>query len=435
MKKIFITVLIFSISGILFSSNADEILVVVEKEAISNSELDTYIKTSILFMGGSELPNKRLREDFEKERYENLINISLVLNSGDTSGVLNIPPQMIDEEFEGLLSDMAMNITGDSSFTDSIGIFFDEAGIDWQLAKDIMWREFFFKVASERYIAFNHPRLVNTEAYFISDSILNEFYDTVKDSLTVPVSYSFSRIILAPLPSERQLMEVNRKANAILQALNSGDDFRSLASLYSDDPDARSNGGNIGIVKRGELEPELERLIFSIETGTMGVAQSAAGIHIIYVPTKWPDSARVYEIFLSLLPTYQDTVQTLADVDTVMSMLERGVDFRDVARIYSQDPYTKDDGGYLGDVPAESLDFSVRGILNMLEPGEYTDPIPSPFGFILIRLEEIEMGESQTFEEVKEQLTELYIFKERQKAVEIWLAKIKSQVYFEERRR
>ncbi|MBN2364002.1 peptidylprolyl isomerase [candidate division WOR-3 bacterium] len=433
MKTALLIAVLLVLQNAVISANADGIIAVVEKEAVSQSELDVYIKTSVLFMGGSQLPNKRLQDEFERERYQSLLNISLVLNSGDTSGVLDISAEAVDEEFSGLLANLAENITGDSTQIDSLDVFFTEAGIDWALAKDIMRREFFFKIATERYITFNYPRLAYVDEYFVSDEVLEKFYEDVKDSLVMPVSYRFSRIILSPIPSERQLMQVNSKANAVLQALNSGEDFRSLASIYSDDPDARINGGNIGIVRRGETEPELERLIFSIETGTMGVAQSVAGIHIIYVPAKWADSARVYEIFLSLLPTREDTLQTLADVEAVMNLLDGGADFHDVARQYSQDPYSKDEGGYLGEVPAESLDISVRAILDMLEPGEYTEPIPSPFGFIVISLEGLTMGEPESFESVKEQLSEVYLLKERQKALENWLNEIKETVYLEER--
>ena len=37
-----------------------------------------------------------------------------------------------------------------------------------------------------------------------------------------------------------------------------GEDFKMLATLYSDDPGSASNGGELGFVNRGDLVPEFE---------------------------------------------------------------------------------------------------------------------------------------------------------------------------------
>lgn len=411
------------------SASADEIISVVEKEAVTKTELDTYIKTSILFIGGLELPNKRLQNEFEKERYENLLNIYLVLNSGDTTGILDVSPDMVEEEFTFFLSDLAYGLTSDSTMVDSIGEYFSRAGIDWTLAKELLRKEFYFKIATERYVSFSHPDLSNFDNYWVSENELKKLYDEIKDSTRVPVSYSFSRIVLMTMPSEKLLMDVNSKAAAVMQALSSGEDFRTLASIYSDDSAGRANGGYLGILKKGEIAPEVENAIFSIETGTAGFAQSAAGLHILYVPMKWIDSAKVYEIFISLLPTREDTLKTLSDLNEVMRLLKEGAPFGEVARKYSNDQFTKDDGGFLKDVPAESLDISLKSILDMLQPGEFTEPIPSPLGFIILKLEDVVLGEPESYESFKDRLKEIHLLRERQTAIEGWLEEIKNNVY------
>ncbi|MBN1150588.1 peptidylprolyl isomerase [candidate division WOR-3 bacterium] len=428
--KIFSTIfLFFLLSASLSSANADEIISIVEKEAVTRTELETYMKTSIFFIGGFELPNKRLQEEFEKERYENLLNIYLVLNSGDTTGILDVSPEAVEEEFMVLLGDLAYGITGDSTMVDSISAYFSQAGIDWILAKELLRKEFYFKIAAERYVSFSHPDLTNFDNYWVSEDILRELYEEIKDSLSAPVAYSFSRIVLMTIPSEKWLMEVNSKAATIMQALSSGEDFRTLASIYSDDSEGRANGGYLGIVKRGELNPEVENAIFSIETGTAGFAQSPAGLHVLYVPMKWADSAKVYEIFISLLPKREDTLKTLADLDEVMKLLHDGTPFEEVAKRYSNDQFTKDDGGFLENVPAESLDVSLRSILDMLQPGEFTEPIPSPFGFIVLKLEGVVLGEQESYESFKDRIKEIHLLRERQTAIEKWLEELENSLY------
>jgi peptidyl-prolyl cis-trans isomerase SurA len=59
-----------------------------------------------------------------------------------------------------------------------------------------------------------------------------------------------------------------------------------LARLYSDDASAK-NGGDLGFFKRGELLPELDRIIFNMQPGELsGLVRTKVGFHIIKVTEK-----------------------------------------------------------------------------------------------------------------------------------------------------
>jgi len=83
-----------------------------------------------------------------------------------------------------------------------------------------------------------------------------------------------------------------------------------------------------------------------------------------------------------------------------------GEDFAALAREFSADAGTKDQGGELGWVSRGMLEGPFEDALFAMQPGEISDPVRTDFGFHVIRLDEIRAGEVQPFEEVKDTLAE-----------------------------
>ncbi|MDD5436495.1 MAG: peptidylprolyl isomerase, partial [Candidatus Omnitrophica bacterium] len=75
-------------------------------------------------------------------------------------------------------------------------------------------------------------------------------------------------------------------ARDISKRLREGCDFDGLAKLYSDGPGA-AEGGAMGYVKRGDLLPEIEKVIFALKPGEVtGIVQTSLGYHIFKVEEK-----------------------------------------------------------------------------------------------------------------------------------------------------
>jgi len=97
----------------------------------------------------------------------------------------------------------------------------------------------------------------------------------------------------APQPQipQDQLDQLNaqakQKAEDILKQAQGGADFAQLAKQYSEDPNSKDNGGDLGLVKKGEMapEPEFEKALFdpNFKDGTIypQVVESQFGWHII----------------------------------------------------------------------------------------------------------------------------------------------------------
>lgn len=78
------------------------------------------------------------------------------------------------------------------------------------------------------------------------------------------------------------------EAEEVLDRLESGEGFATLAAEYSIDTTTREIGGNLGWFARNELlQPELETVAFELEPGQMaGPVQTSLGYHIIQTMDK-----------------------------------------------------------------------------------------------------------------------------------------------------
>ncbi len=85
--------------------------------------------------------------------------------------------------------------------------------------------------------------------------------------------------------------------------------------------------------------------------------------------------------------------RTLAD--SLVRELRNGADFSLVARRYSQDTGTKDQGGDLGWVRRGNFVPQFEAVAFRLKPGQISDPVRTVYGFHIIRVERSQPAEAQ----------------------------------------
>jgi peptidyl-prolyl cis-trans isomerase D len=90
--------------------------------------------------------------------------------------------------------------------------------------------------------------------------------------------------------------------------------------------------------------------------------------------------------------------ERLADI---RSRIMAGEDFATLAREYSQDPGSAEDGGSLGEIEKGMMVQPFEAALFSMQVGEVSEPVKTAFGWHLIKLEQISGGGTSSFEEVK----------------------------------
>jgi len=124
---------------------------------------------------------------------------------------------------------------------------------------------------------------VGSTVHIGSDEV-QKYYDAHKNEFMKPEEVDLSVIFFSTEnKTPQEVAAIQQKAEGILKRLKSGDDFGELAKRVSEGPTS-AQGGELGSYKRGELAPDLEKLVFGMKKGDLtDVIHTSNGLQIIRV--------------------------------------------------------------------------------------------------------------------------------------------------------
>lgn len=97
-----------------------------------------------------------------------------------------------------------------------------------------------------------------------------------------------------------------------------------------------------------------------------------------------------------------------AEAEEVLAAIEAGASFEDMAREHSDDSGSARSGGDLGLFGRGAMVGPFEDAVFAMNVGDVSGPVRSPFGFHLIRLDEVRPGSVRSFEEVQPMLEDEY---------------------------
>lgn len=118
-------------------------------------------------------------------------------------------------------------------------------------------------------------------------------------------------------------------------------------------------------------------------------------------------------------------VATEREAQFVMLLLRQGKPFADLAKQYSTDPGSKDQGGDLGWVSQGQTVPEFERAAFAAKPGELVGPVRSQFGFHIILVEDKKAAHRKTFDEVKDEIRRQMVAAKQQQAFDAWLKETK----------
>lgn len=241
------------------------------------------------------------------------------------------------------------------------------------------------------------------EEKFIIEPGLKKLYDQRK--IEKRVSHILLRV------NENSVDSVMQLAEDIIKRAQNGENFADLAKQYSDDEFSKGDGGDIYWLTAGQTVPEFDEAVYETKKGEVypKPIRTKYGIHVLKVTDEQP---RVYQIKAEhILATFKqnnkiDTASALAKIREVQAKLEEGASFEELAKEYSDDPGSKDNGGDLGYFQRRMMVKPFDEAAFSLEPGEISDVVETRFGFHIIKV--TDRKDMPPFEQEKEKLKPLY---------------------------
>jgi len=225
-----------------------------------------------------------------------------------------------------------------------------------------------------------------TENVKITPSEVNVFFKTMpKDSIpTISSVLEIAQIVKNPVVSEAEKQKSKDKLTAIRERILKGEDFATLAVLYSEDIGTASKGGELGFTERGDLDPVFEAAAYKLKEGEISpVVLSKFGYHIIKLIERRGESINVRHILIQSKVATEDLLKAKLSLDSIYEkIMSDSITFEIAALKYSDDP-TGVNGGLLINTEAgtskfqpEQLEASLFFVVDKLKVGEISKPVP-----------------------------------------------------------
>jgi peptidyl-prolyl cis-trans isomerase D len=155
------------------------------------------------------------------------------------------------------------------------------------------------------------------------------------------------------------------------------------------------------------LTPESAHLQYAeLRLETLAAQQTVtdADLHTAYDKEKsrleLPEKRHAHHILI----TGKDDAAALAQAQQVLAQAKAGKDFGALAKQYSQDPGSAASGGDLGWAERASFVKPFADTLFSMKVGDIAGPVKTQFGYHIIRLDEIQAGNTKSFEQARPEL-------------------------------
>jgi peptidyl-prolyl cis-trans isomerase D len=226
----------------------------------------------------------------------------------------------------------------------------------------------------------------------VSDAEVEKYYTEHTREFETPHQAKAAHILARV--TETGGSEAEDKARAkiadIIRRIKAGEDFAKLARELSEDPGSKANGGDLGLVSKGEMVPDFEAALFALKTGeiTPEPVRTPFGFHVIKV-TEFREGGK--KPLRDVAPQIRERLQTEAAeqaaktrADEMRAKLLGAPDFMAQARslglspIETAIPRRERTAGLTAPEPIEETAFS-------LTKGGISTPLKTPVGYLVLK--------------------------------------------------
>ncbi len=241
------------------------------------------------------------------------------------------------------------------------------------------------------------PYLTDKQA---EQKLIEEAYDR----MTEEVRASHLLLLVDEKALPKDTLAVYQKINSLRNKILNGEDFETVAKTHSEDPSAKTNGGDLGYFSAFRMVYPFESAAFNTPLGEVSKPfRTRFGYHIVKVTDKRKSRGEVKVAHIMIeqgaKATDEEKQEASDKLSQILDFFKEGKSFDDLVR-YSDDKGTSSKGGELpwfgtGQmVPAfESTAFSLK------EKGEVSEPVQTIYGWHILKL--IDKKAVPSFEEVK----------------------------------
>ncbi len=251
------------------------------------------------------------------------------------------------------------------------------------------------ELQNELEIIVNENQLIQAKRELIEDNTdaspedVKNFFNQYKDELPkINEEVELSHIVMYPVITPEHKQEIIDQLNGIKKEIQEGASFSTKAILYSEDPGSSNNGGLYQNIRRGTFVPEFDAVAFNLEEGEISdPVESKFGFHLIQLDKRLGQAIDVRHILIVPKPTDEEMRVAHNLMDSIKTQISEGkMTFKEAALKYSEDKYTRYNGGKLtnpqsGENRFERSKLPMKQVYAIagLESGQMAEPFETEF--------------------------------------------------------
>ena len=403
------------------TTQIDKVLAVVGDNIILHSEVEAQYQQMAAQNQGVADPAMRC-VIFDNLLLERLFLAQAMLDSVTTS------PEEVDAELDRRIKYF-------------ISVFGSKEKLEEYYGKSIIELKDDFKGDIEKQLLSDKMKGKAFAGLKVSPAEVKDFYNKIpKDSIPYFNSeLELGQLIMLPKVSEQEKEFARKKIEGIRNDIIKGADFSVKAIQYSEDPGSYLDGGNLGMIDRGELVPEFEAVAYKLKEGEMSdVVETPFGYHLIIVDEKRGDKLKARHILIKPKVTRADLAVVRDRMDSIQHQLAvDSITWREAVKQYSDDEPSKSIGGMMSNTKNGTTFFEKADIdgtlifsIDRMKVGEYSEVLPHTVqdktgeqkqGFRIIWLKSESKPHPASLEEDYSKIQAAAKSQKQQTALENWL--------------
>lgn len=404
--------------GMAASEPLDRILVVVNDGVILQSELDEGMNNAreqIRQRGMGSPPETVLRQQV----LERLIRQRVQTQRASQAGI-----RIDDRELNDVLTQIAkQNGLSLSAFAEAVR----KSGMDYLAMRE--------QIRDEVTI----QRLRNKEVdshVVVTDQDVDAFLKS--QGANANTEYRLSDILIAVPDGATQAVrdQLRKKADGLIKRARSGEDFAQLAIANSNGQQALQ-GGDLDWRKGGDLPAAFALAAGKMKKGDVSdLLETGSGYHILkLMDARGGDERKTVtethaRHILIQSNTIRDDEQSRVLARDIYNRLQAGEDFAKLAKQYSDDPGSKNNGGDLGFQPPGVFVPDFQSRLDALQINEISQPFHTQFGWHVAGV--LERRERDITDDQKRSRARTTVGNRKSAdEYDVWLRRMRNEAYVE----
>lgn len=253
----------------------------------------------------------------------------------------------------------------------------------------------------------------------------------------------YAQITILPVITEEEDMEVKSKLREFKRRVEAGENFATLAVLYSEDPGSARNGGEMDYVGRAQLDQAFATEAFNLKVGAVSkVVKSEFGYHIIQLIDKRGEKIKCRHILIRPKIDPKELAKSKDRIDSLANFInKKEISWEQAAYLYSSDKNTRNNGGLVTSQKTgstkfqmEDLDPDVSKLVNNLKIGDISEPFLSMDDkqrqvYKVIKLLTRTNAHPANLQEDYQHLSEVFLDKKKEDTYRAWIAKQQAKTY------